>query len=55
MKIVKALKKSVLMIKSVIEIIENKITEKRGGFFGALLATLDVSLLGNLFPRKGTI
>ena len=34
MKIVKSLKKSVLMIKSVIEIIENKITEKRGGFFG---------------------
>ena len=55
MKTVKSLKKSVLMIKSVTEIIENKRTEKRGGFFGALLATLDVSLLGNLFPRKETI
>ena len=54
-KIVKSLKKSGLLRKSVSEIIKNEAIEQKGGLLRMLLGTLGVSLLGNLLTGKGTI
>ena len=43
------------MIKCVSQTIKNETKKQRGGFFGMLLGTCDVSLLGNLLSGKGTI
>ena len=52
MKIVKYLKDSGLLIKSVTQTIKNEAKKQRVGFLGMLLGTLSVSLLGNLFAGK---
>ena len=52
-KIVKYLDDSGLLIKGVIETVENEVKEQKGGFFSMLLGTLGASLLGNLLARKG--
>ena len=52
MKIVKYLEESSLLIKSAIEIIENKAKIQESGFISTLLGILDVSLLGNLLSGK---
>ena len=52
MKIVKYLKESSLLIKSAIEIIENKAKIQKSGFISTLLGILNVSLLGNLLSGK---
>ena len=54
MKIVKSLEESGLLIKRVSETIENKVKERKGGFFSMLSGTLGVSLLGNLLTGEGT-
>ena len=41
------------MIKGVSETIKNEAKEKKGGFLGMLLCTLNASLLGNLLTGKG--
>ena len=55
MKIVKSLEDAGLLIKGVSEIIENEAKEEKSGFFGMLLGTLGVSLLGNLLTGKGVM
>ena len=52
MKIVKYLKDSGLLIKSVTQTIKNEAKKQRVGFLGMLLGTLSVSVLGNLFAGK---
>ena len=52
-KIVKSLVDSDLLLKGVIETVQNEAREKNGGFCSMLLGTLDGSLLGNIFPGKG--
>ena len=52
MKIVKSLKKTGLLIKSVSETIKNEAKEQKGRFFSMLLGTLGASLLGNLLTCK---
>ena len=48
MKIIKALEKSGILLKSVGKTIENEVKEQKGGFLSMLLGTLGASLLGNL-------
>ena len=48
MKIVKFLEDTGLLIKGVIETVENKVKEQKGGFLSILVATLAASLLGNM-------
>ena len=48
MKIVKSLEQSGLLIKDVSKKNKSETKERKGGFLGMLLGTLDASLLGNL-------
>ena len=48
MKIIKALKKSGILLSGVGKTIENEVKEQKGGFLSMLLGTLGASLLGNL-------
>ena len=52
-KIVKSLEDSGLLLKGVIESVQNEIKGRKGGFISMLLGTLGASLLGNLLTRKG--
>ena len=52
-KIVKSLEDSGLLLKGVIETIQNEVKEQKGGFLGMLLGTLGANLLGNLLTGKG--
>ena len=52
-KVVKSLEESSLLLKGVIETIQNKAKEQKGEFLSMLLGTLGASLLGNIFPSKG--
>ena len=54
-KIVKSLEDSGLLLKGVIETVQNEVKEQKGGFLSMLLVTLGASLLGNLLTGKGTI
>ena len=47
-KIVKSLEDSGLLLKGVIETVQNEVKEQKGGFLSMLLGTLGASLLGNL-------
>ena len=53
MKIVKSLEDSVLLMKGVIETIQNNSKEKKETFLAMLLVTLGASLLRNMLGRKG--
>ena len=55
MKIIEALENSGILLKGVTKTIENETKEQRGGFLGMLLATLGVSLLGNLLTGRKVI
>ena len=55
MKIVKSLEESCLLIKGVIETIENEAKEQRDGFLNMLLGTLAASLLGKVLAGKAVI
>ena len=55
MKIVKSLEESVLLIKSVSEIIKDEVKEQKGRFLSMLLGTLGASSLRNLLSDKDTI
>ena len=52
-KIVKSLEDSGLLLKGVIETVQNEIKGKKGGFLGMLLDTLGASLLRNLLTGRG--
>ena len=52
-KIVKSLEDSGLLLKGVIETIQNEEKEQKEGFISMLLSTLGASLLGNLMAGKG--
>ena len=52
-KVVKSLEDSSLLLKGVIETIQNKAKEQKGEFLSMLLGTRGASLLGNIFPSKG--
>ena len=52
-KIVKSLKDSGLLLKGVIELVQNEVKEQKGGFLSMLLGTLGASLLGNFLTGKG--
>ena len=52
-KIVKSLEDSGLLLKRVTAILQNKVKEQKGGFFGMLLGILGASLLGNILAGKG--
>ena len=54
-KIVKSLEDSSLLLKGVIETVQNEVKEKKGGFLSGLLGTLGASLLGDCFIGKGAI
>ena len=53
MKIIKSLEESGLLIKGVIETIQNEAKEQKGGFLGMLFGALGASLLGNLLSGQG--
>ena len=53
MKIDKALEDFGLLIKGIIQTIENKAKEQRDEFLGMLLGTLSGILLGNMLVGKG--
>ena len=55
MKIVKSLKESSLLIKSISKTIKNEAKEQKGEFLSMLLGTLGASLLGNQLTSKNTI
>ena len=55
MKIVKSLEQSGLLIKDVSKKNKSETKERKGGFLGMLLGTLDASLLGNLLTGKSTV
>ena len=59
LKIVKSIKDSGVILKSVSKTIQNEAKEQRGGFLGMLLGALGASLLGDLLTKnlsgKGTI
>ena len=55
MKIVKSLEQSGLLIKGVSKKNKNETKERKGGFLGMLLGTLDASLLGNLLTGKSIV
>ena len=52
-KTVKSVEDSGLLLKGVIESVQNEIKEQKGGFLSMLLGTLGASLLGNLLAGKG--
>ena len=52
-KIIKSLEDSGLLIKGVIETVQNDVKEQKGEFLSMLLGTLGASLLGNLLSGKG--
>ena len=52
-KIVKSLKESGLLLKGVIETVQNEVKEQKGGFLSILLDTLGARLLGNLSTGRG--
>ena len=52
-KIVKSLKDSGLLLKGIIETVQNEVKEQKGGFFSMALGTLGASLLGNILAGKG--
>ena len=52
MKIVKSLKDTGFLIKSVSERVENKVKEQKGGFLGMLFITLGAALLGSMVLGK---
>ena len=52
-KIVESLEDFGLLLKGVIETVQNEEKEQKGGFVSILLGTLGTSLLGNLLTRKG--
>ena len=51
--IAKSLEDSGLLLKGVIETIQNESKEQKGGFLSILLGTLGASLLGNILAGKG--
>ena len=51
-KIAKSLEDSGLLLKGIIESVQNEIKEQKGGFLSMLLGTLGASLLGNLLTAK---
>ena len=55
MKIMKSLEDCGLLIKSVIENVENEIKEQNEMFVGMLAATLAGSLLGKVLAGKGVL
>ena len=52
-KIVKSLEDSGLLLKRVVETVQNEVKEQKGGFLSMLLGILGASLLGNLLTGKG--
>ena len=54
-KIIKALEKSGLLVKSISEITKNEAKEQKGGFLGMILGTFGARLLRNLLTGKETI
>ena len=52
-KIVKLLQNSGLLLKGVMQSVQNEIKEQKGGFLSMLLGTLGASLLGNMLAGKG--
>ena len=52
-KIVNSLEDSGLLLKGVIETVQNEVKEQKRGFLSMLLGTLGVSLLGNLLTGRG--
>ena len=52
-KIVKSLEDSGLLLKGVIETVQDEVKEQKGGFLSMLLGTLGASLSGNLITGKG--
>ena len=52
MKIVKSLKDTGFLIKSVSKRVENKVKEQKGGFLGMLFITLGAALLGSMALGK---
>ena len=54
-KIAKSLEGSGLLLKGVIETVQNIVKEQKGGFVSMLLGTLGTSLLGNILTGKGAI
>ena len=52
-KIAKSLEDSGLLLKGVIETVQNEVKEQKEGFLSMLLSTLGASLLGNLLTGKG--
>lgn len=55
MKFIKSFEESGILIKVVIESIENEAKKQKGGFLSIFLGTLDTSLLGNLLAGKGVM
>ena len=55
LKIVRSLEASGLLLKGVIETIQNEAKEQKGGFLSMLRGTLGASLLGNILAGKGVI
>ena len=51
-KIIKFLEDSDLLLKRVIETVQNKVNGQKGAFFSMLLGKLGASLLGNLLTGK---
>ena len=54
-KIVRSLEHSGLLLKEVIENIQNEAKEEKGEFVSMLLSSLGTSLLGNVLTCKGNI
>ena len=51
-KIVKSLEDSCLLLKGVIETVQNEVKEQKGGFLSMLLGTIAASLFGNKQSRR---
>ena len=52
-KIVKSLEDSGILLKGIIESVQNEVKEQKGGFHSMLLGTLGASLFWNLLTGKG--
>ena len=52
-KIVKSLEDSGLLLKGVIQTVQNEVREQKGRFLSMLLGTLGASLLGNILTGPG--
>ena len=52
-KIAKALEDSGLLLKGVVETVQNEVKEQKRGFLSMILGTLGASLLRNLLTGKG--